>query len=1216
MAQKKVIMDGSMAATYAAYALSETAVIYPISPITEMGEIADQWSCQGRKNVFGEIPCVKEMESELGVAGACHGAADAGTLATTFTNSQGLLLMIPNMYKIAGNLLPVVFHVGSRTVATHALSIFGDHSDVMAVRATGFSMLASTSVQDAHDMAIVAHLAAISSSVPVVHFFDAYRTANEMQTIEVADYEDIAALVDHDKVEDFRRRAMNPEHSDQRGTAQNPDIFFQSREACNRYYDAAAAIMQEKMDAVAATTGRPHRLFEYHGADDAEYVSISMGSSSIVMEQTVDRLNARGCKTGHVNVRLYRPFSVKDFVKALPPSAKVIAVLDRDKEPGAIGEPLYADVCAALFEEGRRIKVIGGRYGLSSKDFNIGMAKAVFDEMMKENPKPRFTIGINDDVTHLSLEYDPAIDVVGEECRQAIFYGIGNDGTVGATHQIASIIASLTDMNVQAHFQYSAKKSNGYTISQLRYSPAAVRAPYDIVSADFVGCNKCNYVGKYPLLENLRDGGIFMLNSPWTPAMMEDKIPASMKRMIASRHIRFYNVDAYAITSKHGLGAHINTVMETVYFSLTGVISAEKAADAIKKAAAVAYVHEGEDVVSANCAAVDDALNAIVEIKYPASWANAATAQEEADRQAYLASLPEWVAKVAVPINNLRGDSLPVSLMSADGVFPAGESAYEKRCTATQIPHWDAERCIECTECSFVCSHAAIRPVVATDTELRDAPSSFIAKDAWAKPLAGMKWRIQIYPEDCTGCASCSTVCPAGALPMEPIENRLAAEKENLDFAQRHVTSKAGLLPRFSIPGSQLYPPLMEFSGACGGCGETPYVKLLTQLFGEHAIIANATGCSSVWGGDAPSTVYCRNADGLGPAWSNSLFEDNAEYGYGIAVGIEYRRNALIGMAERATADAGTAPQLREALQSWLDVKDDYDKSYAAGLAVKRAIAEMPSSKYASEIARSADLLGRKSFWAIGGDGWAFDIGFAGLDHVLASGIDINILVMDTQCYSNTGGQASKATPFGACAKFAYDGKRTYHKNLGQMMMTYRNIYVASVAIGGNMNQVVQAFKEAEAYPGPSIIIAYCPCLMHGIKESLSHSIIEQRRGVQTDFWPIYRFSPLSDENPLEFGSCYDYPQAADLPAPPKWSPKPWVHENIISFGASTPRNGAGNPLVVDSGTDAPLPIQPMLMGEDRFSELPRRTSIELAQAIFDKLQEASRGNVDRLKKM
>lgn len=1215
MAQKKVIMDGAVSATYIAYAMSEIATIYPISPIAEMGEIADKWSAQGRKNLFGQTMQVRELESELGAAGATHGAADAGTLSTTFTCSQGLLLMIPNMFKIAGNLLPVVFHVGARSVATHALSIYGDHSDVMACRSTGFAMLASSSVQENHDLAIVAHLAAIESSVPMLHFFDAYRTANEMQTVSIVDYDNIRPLMNWDKIRQFRERGMNPEHPTTRGTAQNPDIFFQNREACNTFYDAIPAIVQQQMDKVAGITGRKYHLFDYVGAPDAEYVTVSMGSSCDVMDETVRYLNSVGYKVGHIKVRLYRPFASDAFIAAIPSTVKAMAVLDRDKEPGAVGEPLFTDVCAALFEAGRNIKVIGGRYGLSSKDFNAGMGKAIFDELAKPNPKKRFTIGIVDDVTNLSLDYDNTVDPIENGTQQVIFFGIGNDGTVGATKQAARIIGDESDLHVQAHFEYSAKKSGGYTISQLRFAPHPIKAAYDIVEADYVGCNKATYVGKYPLIDNLKDGGIFVLNSLWTPEQMETNLPASFRRQIATKKIRFYNVNAVSIAHAAGLGEHINTIMETAFFKLMNIIPLDKAIAALKQQVTQMYGHEGQSVIEANCNAIDKALESIVEINYPSSWATLDDSAEVAAREAYLATMPKWVREVAMPMLARRGGELPVSKMIADGIFPTGESAYERRRIAEFIPAWDPDKCIECTECSFVCSHAAIRPVVATADELKDAPASFVTKDAWSRPLQGMKWRIQIYPEDCTGCASCSTVCPAQALPMKPIDEIIGTEKENLEFARKNISSKAGLLPRFSIAGSQLYTPLLEFSGACGGCGETPYVKLLTQLFGEHTVIANATGCSSIWGADAPSMVYCKNENGHGPAWGNSLFEDNAEYGYGIAVGLDQRRRNLIQNAQAAVADPATATALKEALSAWLAVSDDYDKSFAAGLEVKKALSADPTMKYADLISANTDLLGRKSVWAIGGDGWAFDIGFAGLDHVLASGIDINILVLDTQCYSNTGGQTSKATPHGACTKYSYGGKRQFRKNLGEMMMTYRNVYVASVAIGGNMNQVVHAFREAEAYPGPSIIIAYCPCLMFGIRQSLSHSIIQQRQAVQTEFWPIYRFNPANDENPLTFDKPWPYPQSPALPAPPQWSPKPWVHENVISFGESSPRNGDENPLIVDSGSDAPLPLQPMLNDETRFIELNVQAGTE-APAIYEALEKSCRDNVDRLKSL
>ncbi len=1206
-------MDGCLAATYVAYALSEVATIYPITPIAEMGEVADRWAMQGRKNVFGQTMQVKELESELGAAGATHGVADGGALATTFTSSQGLMLMLPNMYKIAGNLLPAVFHIGSRVVGTHALSIFCDHSDVMACRTTGFAMLCSSSVQETHDLAIVAHLAAIESSVPFLHWMDGFRTSNEMQSIDVVSYEALKALVPWEKVAAFRSRGMNPEHSDVRGTAQNPDIYFQNREAYNKYYDAVPAIVQQKMDQVAALTGRAYHLMDYVGDPDAEYVTISMASSSDVIDETVQALQVLGYKVGHIKVRLYRPFPKEAFLAALPQSCKRIAVLDRDKEPGAPGEPLYQDVATALFESGRNVQAIRGRYGLGSKDFNPGMAKAVFDELARENPKKQFTVGITDDVTNLSIDYEKDFDPIADDCKQIIFYGIGNDGTVGATKQAASIIGADTNLYAQAYFNYSAKKSGGYTISQLRFADHPIRAAYGIVEADYVGCNKDTYIEKYDMLDRLKPGGIFVLNSQWTTMeQLEEALPAKVKRQIAQKKVKFYNVNAIDLAHRHHLGEHINMIMEAVFFKLLDIIPLDEAITALKKSVETTYGHEGQLVVQNNWAAIDEAVDAMHLIDYPDAWLQAQPTQDDRKREAYIASLPEWERTVGMPMLQLQGNELPVSKMIADGVFPAGTTAYEKRKIAAFIPIWDKDKCIECTECSFVCSHAAIRPFIATDSEMEGAPASYETKEAWDGALKGMHWRIQIYPDDCTGCASCSTVCPAGALPMQPVSEHRKVENINLSFAKAQVSSKAGAIPRQTILGSQLYTPLLEFSGACGGCGETPYVKLLTQLFGEHTVIANATGCSSIWGANAPSQAYCRNDQGLGPAWGNSLFEDNAEYGYGIAVALAHRRQGLIDLACTAVEDPETDADLCEALSDWLAVKNDYEKSYSAGLKVKEFITKNANAKYAAQIAPNADVLGKKSVWIVGGDGWAYDIGFAGLDHVLASGIDINMLVLDTQCYSNTGGQTSKATPYGACTKYSYTGKREYHKNLGQMMMTYRNVYVASVAIGGNMNQVVKAFSEAEAYPGPSIVIAYCPCLMFGIKDSLSHSVIAQREAVENKFWPIYRFNPNNKENPLFFDPLVKIPEAQPLPPAPKWSPKPWVRERIISFGESAPQVVKGSPLIVDYA-GMTLDMQPMLLNQTRFAVLGQRVSAAEAQAIYDRLKSASIGNAERI---
>lgn len=1167
----------------------------------------------GRKNLMGQPMQVQEMESELGAAGATHGALCGGALATTFTASQGLLLMIPNMFKIAGELLPGVFHVGSRSVATHALSIFSDHSDVMACRTTGFAMLCSTSVQETLDLAAVAHMAAIEGSVPVLHWFDGWRTSNEMQTIDVMEYDDLRGIVDWQKVLEFRRRGMNPEHSDVRGTAQNPDIFFQNREAANKYYDAMPGIVQRQMDKMAALTGRQYHLFDYTGAPDAEYVTVSMGSSSDVIAQTIEYLNSRGYKLGHITVRLYRPFADKAFVEAVPQTVKAMAVLDRTKEPGSQGEPLYLDVCTALYRAGRMLRVSGGRYGLGSKEFNPAMVKAIFDELAKPDPKPYFTVGITDDVTNLSLDVAEEIDPISQNAVQSIFYGIGADGTVGATKQAASIISDNTGYYSQAYFSYSAKKSGGYTISQLRFDKQPIRAAYSITEADYVGCNKDTYVKEYDMLSRLKEGGIFVLNSQWTPEDLETQLPADVKRQIARKKIRFYNVDAVAVARKHNLGQRINMIMETVFFNLTGIMPVSEAVKCLKEQISWTYGHEGQDVVEANCAAVDDALSAMVEVEVPGSWADAVDSDA---REAYLSTLPEWVREVAVPMNRLQGDKLPVSKMIADGVFPAGTTAYEKRRIAINIPEWDADKCIECTECSFVCSHAAIRPYVATDAELKGAPASFVTKDAWAKPLAGMKWRIQVYPEDCTGCGSCSEVCPASALPMVPIQTQLDTQIENLEFAQKNITSKSGKLPRRTIDGSQLYTPLLEFSGACGGCGETPYIKLLTQLFGEHMVVANATGCSSIWSANAPSQAWCRNEQGLGSAWGNSLFEDNAEYGYGIAVALAHRRNRLTAAVEAAAAHPDMDAGISGALNEWLQVKNDCDKSYLAGQKIRHMLDETPAltriHPELQTVSEEADLLGKKTVWIIGGDGWAYDIGFAGLDHVLASGIDVNIFVMDTQCYSNTGGQTSKATPHGACTKYNYDGKRTFRKNLGEMMMTYRNVYVASVAIGGNMNQTVHALCEAADYPGPSLVIGYCPCIAFGIKQGMSHSIIAERDAVLNHFWPLYRFNPSQKENPLTYDRK-DTVVSPALPAPPKWSPKPGVQERIVAFGESSPRNGADNPLIVDNQPVAPVPVEPMLQNETRYAVLTARVPQEEAEKIYQQLQTSGQQNVERL---
>ena len=1043
-------MDGCTAATYVAYALCEVATIYPITPVASMGEIADKWAMQGRRNIFGTTMQVREMESELGAAGATHGALAAGALATTFTNSQGLLMMIPNMYKIAGEQLPAVFHVGSRSLASHALSIFGDHQDVMACRATGFAILCSTSVQETFDLAIAAHLAAIDGSLPVLHFFDGRRTANETATISTLTYDEIASMVDMDKVAAFRKRGLNPEHPLLRGTSQNPDVYFQNREACNPFYDRMPGIMQAAMDRVAAKTGRQYHLADYSGSPEAEHVIVSMGSSCQVVAQTVDWLNANGYKTGGINLHMYRPFPAAQLIDSLPETVKTISVLDRTKEPGSFGEPLYMDVAAAVFESGRNIKVYGGRYGLSSKDFTPAMVKAVFDEAMSGNPKKRFTVGIEDDLTHLSLEVTPEDFIKpADGMVQTIFYGIGADGTVGATKQLTDIVSNLGGGYAQGFYDFSAKKSGGYTISQLRYSDQPINMEYSISEADYLGCNKDTYVKKYDMAGRIREGGIFVLNSRWSDEDLERELPAGVKRIMAAKKIQFYNVDAVSIAQKNGLGTRINMIMAVVFlYLMRDRLPFDKSVSALKDKVRSLYMHEGGDIVNRNISAMDSAVNALHKVDYPASWL------ESKDKSEYEADVPDFVREIAKPCLRMEGGKLPVSKFAADGHIPMGTSAYEKRRIAVNIPQWDSQKCIHCTQCSMVCAHAAIRPYLLDENEVSGAPAGMSLAETKMPALKGLKYRIQVYPADCLGCASCATICPGHALDMVPIDSIFDKENKFLEYCQSEVTIKDDLVNRDSVIGSQFHQPLLEFSGACAGCGETPYVKLLTQLFGERMIIANATGCSSIWGASYPSNPYCTDRNGRGPAWANSLFEDNAEFGYGIACALESLRQMN---------------------------KDDSRKP-------------------------------KTCVWAIGGDGWAYDIGFGGLDHVLAQNIDINILVLDTECYSNTGGQTSKATPLSAVMKYSADGKRTYKKDLGRMMMTYPNVYVASVSLGANMNQTIKAFTEAEAHPGPSIVIAYCPCINHGIRSGMSHAIVEEKLAVKTGYWNLYRYNPALDK--------------------------------------------------------------------------------------------------------
>lgn len=1061
---KKTIIDGCTAATYAAYSLSEVATVYPITPVAEMGQLAQIWAMKGVVNVWGNTLDVREMESELGAAGATHGALSAGALATTFTNSQGLILMYGNMFKVSGELLPGVFHVGCRSLSTHALSIFGDHQDVMAMRPTGFTILNSCSVQETIDLGVVAHLSAIKGSLPVLHFFDGWRTSNEMDSVELIDTKDIAPLVDKKAVEKFRERGMSPDRPNGRGSCQGPDVYFQNREASNNLYDAFPGIVEEYIEKISQITGRKYSLYEYVGDPEAEYVMVAMGSSCEVIEETLPELAKRGIKAGLLKVRLFRPFVGEKVLEAIPTTVRKIAVMDRTKEPGADGEPLFQDIACAFQSTDRKVEIYGGRYGLSSKEFDPTMVLVVFEALKNGTAKKHFTVGIEDDVSNLSIAIpqEPLL-IDHPEMTQAIFYGIGADGTVGGTKQIAKIIADKTGKNAQAYFNYSAKKSGGYTISQLRLSDMPIKSAYQIKQADFVFCNKANYVERFPLLRDIKPGGTFVLNSEWNSLSdMEKKLPAGLKREIATKKIRLYNVDATAIAGKENLGQRINMVMETAFMKLSGVMQMTDAIQALKDDVATSYGHEGQNVVAENVAAIDAAANAIVEIKYPDEWVDAKdleASETKIDESIANPVLSEFIERNSKVCMALEGDKLPVSAFTPDGVLPPGTTAYERRKIAIEVPVWDIDKCIECTECSLVCSHATIRPFLLSADERKAAPAALTSKPTKGNPaLAPFEFRIQVFPESCTGCGSCATICPGHALTMVPIDTQDSAQTPLSEYARKNITMKDKLLPRTTVKGTQLQQPLFEFSGACGGCGETPYIKLLTQLFGERLVMANATGCSSVYGMYYPSNPYCARYDGKGPAWANSLFEDNAEYGFGILTALEHRMKAT-GAKERPTV------------------------------------------------------------WCLGGDGWAYDIGFAGLDHVLAQNKNINILVLDTECYSNTGGQASKATPLGSMAKYTPEGKRTVKKDLGRMMMTYGDIYVAQIALGANYQQAIDALNEAEAYPGASLVIAYCPCIEHGIRTGMGTTIVEEKKAVENGYWPLYRYNPANKEQPLTLDS-------------------------------------------------------------------------------------------------
>lgn len=1111
-------IDGNTAAAHISYAFSDVAAIYPITPSSSMGEVADKWAAYGRKNIFGQVLKVAEMQSEGGAAGAVHGCLSAGACATTFTASQGLLLMIPNMYKIAGELMPTVFHVSARAVAGQALSIFGDHQDVMAARATGFALLSSNSIQEVMDLALVSHLSTIRASIPFVHFFDGFRTSHEIQKIEIIDYEDIKKLVDWDGIKKHRERALNPEHPHLRGTAQNPDIYFQLNEAANKYYQAVPSIVEEEMKKVSSLTGRTYHLFDYVGASDAEHVIVMMGSGCEAAEEAVKYLNKHDERVGLLKVRLYRPFSAEHFLQTLPSSVKKIAVLDRTKETAAFGEPLYLDVSTVIYDYHKDISVIGGRYGLGSKDFTPTMAKAVFDNLKLDQPKKRFTVGINDDVTHTSLSLGTPIDASPDGLVRCKFWGIGGDGTVGANKDAIKIIGDSTNQYVQGYFAYDSKKSGGVTVSHLRFGKSPIQSTYLIDKADYIACHQPSYVDKYNLLEGIREGGTFVLNSAWSSDEMEKHLPNSLKKTIAKKHLKFYNIDAVKIAEEVGLGGRINMVMQTAFFKLSNVIPIDDAVRYLKEAIEKTYGRKGKNVVEMNWKAVDAALDKIEEIKYPESWKSLPKDQTKTFEE------PDFVKNVMKPMLAQQGDKLPVSAFKPAGIFPTGTTKYEKRGIAINIPEWLMDNCIQCNQCAFVCPHAAIRPVLLTDEELKNAPSGFDAKKAVGKDMEGLHFRIQLYPEDCVGCGNCADICPSKekALVMKPLATQIDKQIPLQQYAET-IPARSGGFDKYTVKGSQFQKPLFEFSGACAGCGETPYMKLVTQLFGNRMIIANATGCSSIWGGSAPSIPFTINNEGHGPAWANSLFEDNAEYGFGMVLATIQRRAKLADIIREAEKEA--SGELKDAFSGWLKNMHDAEKSKEYGDKIKSLLKDSHDGFLLGEIWQAKDMLTKKSIWSVGGDGWAYDIDYGGLDHVFAMGEDINILVFDTEVYSNTGGQSSKATPIGSIAKFAESGKKTKKKDLGLMAMSYGYVYVTSVSMGANKNHLVKALKEAESYPGPSLIIAYSPCINHGLKAGMGKSQEEEKLAVESGYWPLYRYDPrLAEEGKNPFQLDYKEP--------------------------------------------------------------------------------------------
>lgn len=1168
--RKTKTMDGNTAAAYVSYAYTEVSAIFPITPSSPMAEHMDEWVAQGRKNIFGKPVNIVEMQSEAGAAGAVHGSLQAGALTTTFTASQGLLLMVPNMYKMVGERLPAVIHVAARAIATSSLSIFGDHQDVMAARQTGFAMLSEGSVQEVMDLAPVAHLTAIKARMPFLNFFDGFRISHEIQKIEVLEYEELAKLVDYDGINDFRKNSLNPDHPVVRGTSQNPDTYFQLSESLNKYYDDIPEVVEGYMAKITELTGREYHCFDYYGDPEADRILVAMGSVMEVAEEAIDYLRKKGEKVGLVKVRLYRPFSIERLLKVIPETVKKIAVLDRTKEPGSIGEPLYLDVVRAVSEMDTPPKVYGGRFGLGSKDPYPSHIAAIFENLSQEKPKNRFTIGIEDDVTNLSISPKEEIDVAPEGTTACKFWGLGSDGTVSANKSAIKIIGDHTNMYAQGYFAYDSKKSGGITVSHLRFGKTPIRSHYEIDQADFVACHNQSYVYNYNLLKGLRKNGTFVLNTIWTEEELNEKLPASMKRYIVENNIDFYIINAIKIAQQIGLGGRINMIMQSAFFKLANIIPLEDAVKYLKQAVVTSYGKKGEKVVNMNYEAIDKGIESLVKINPPEEWKNA-----EDDKLEEKMDVPKFVEEICIPINKLEGNHLPVSKFieygAEDGTFMAGTTAFEKRGIAVNVPEWIPENCIQCNQCSFVCPHAVIRPFLATPQEIKNAPSSY--KSLKANGIKGDKeysYTIGITPLDCTGCGNCAQICPAPgkALVMKPMDTQ-SDQIEAWNYAVEEVTQKINPMSKTTVKGSQFEQPLLEFSGACAGCGETAYAKLVTQLFGDRMMIANATGCSSIWAASGAATAYRPNYNGHGPAWANSLFEDNAEYGLGMYLGVKTIRERVADNI-RIALEGDMPENTKAVLKDWLDHKDSGEGTRQRAENLTRVLEE-DNSEIAKEILKDKEFFVHRSQWIFGGDGWAYDIGYGGLDHVLASGENVNVLVFDTEIYSNTGGQSSKSTPEAAVAKFAATGKRTKKKDLGLMAMTYGYVYVAQVCMGANLNQTLKAIAEAEAYNGPSLIIAYSTCISHGIKMGMSNTPYEEKRAVESGYWHLYRYNP-------------------DLKVAGK---------NAFSLDSKEPNSN----------------LKEFLMGEVRYASLAKAFP-EIAEELFAKTEEDAKERYERYKKL